>query len=98
MQRAHRHGTFASLGGDALISVWDAAAKKRIRQYPKLSAPVTAGAFDPTGNFLLVATGNDSIDSANDDDDKVDLILKPNVWDQCKPKSQSSSASSASKK
>ncbi|SPO28495.1 related to mitotic checkpoint protein BUB3 [Ustilago trichophora] len=88
-----RHGTFASLGGDAVISVWDAAAKKRIRQYPKLSASITAGAFDSSGKMLLVATGNDSLDQVAKqfDKDKVTLVLKPNAWEESKPKIKSSS-------
>ncbi|EST04634.1 WD40 repeat [Kalmanozyma brasiliensis GHG001] len=83
-----RHGTFASLGGDAQIAIWDAAAKKRVRQYPKLNNAVTAGAFDPSGTLLLVATGSDSIEQTGD----VQLVLKTNVDEECrhKPKSKSS--------
>lgn len=79
-----------------MISVWDAAAKKRIRQYPKLSAAITAGAFDASGKLLLLATGNDSVESGKDDDDKVTLVLKRNAWDECKPKLKSSSSASKS--
>ncbi|SOV02953.1 related to mitotic checkpoint protein BUB3 [Ustilago sp. UG-2017a] len=92
-----KHGTFASLGGDAVISVWDAAAKKRIRQYPKLTSPITAGTFDPSGTMLLVATGSDSID-AKEGDGSVSLVLKRNVWEECKPKIKSSSSSSSKAK
>lgn len=96
---SNRHGTFASLGEDAVISVWDAAAKKRIRQYAKLSSSITAGTFDPSGSMLLVATGSDSVD-ANEGDGSVTLVLKRNAWEECKPKlkSSSSSASKSSKK
>lgn len=78
-----------------MISVWDAAAKKRIRQYPKLGNAVTAGAFDPTGRLLLVATGSDKIDTPGQDE--VKLTLKTNVWEECKPKLKSSSKSSSKK-
>ncbi|TQS33244.1 hypothetical protein Golomagni_06418, partial [Golovinomyces magnicellulatus] len=47
---AHSHGTFASLGGDGVASVWDAGAKKRIRQYPRLESTITAAAFDASGH------------------------------------------------
>lgn len=83
-----RHGTFASLGGDAQIAVWDAAAKKRVRQYPKLDAAVTAGAFDASGTLLLVATGSDAVDQTGD----VNLILKTNVDDECRHRPKSKSA------
>ncbi|SPO29379.1 related to mitotic checkpoint protein BUB3 [Ustilago trichophora] len=91
-----RHGTFASLGGDAVISVWDAAAKKRIRQYPKLQAAITAGCFDPSGKLLVVATGNDSLDGVGMEDEagEVALVLKRNAWEECKPKIKSSSKTS----
>ncbi|KAJ9474243.1 putative Nucleoporin GLE2 (putative) [Pseudozyma hubeiensis] len=87
-----RHGTFASLGGDSIVSVWDAAAKKRIRQYPKLSSCVTAGAFDPSGTLLLVATGSSEL--RDGDEVKVELVLKGNAWNECKPRLKSSSSSS----
>lgn len=79
-----------------MISVWDAAAKKRIRQYPKLQNAVTAGAFDAAGRLLLVATGSDKIDAS--EQGEVRLTLKTNVWDECKPKLKSSSKSGSSKK
>ena len=91
----YRHGTFASLGGDAVISVWDAGAKKRIRQYPKLNNAVTAGAFDASGKLLLVATGSDAVD-AGQRNVPVELVLKRNAWDECKPKPKSSSSGSKS--
>lgn len=90
-----RHGTFASLGGDSIVSVWDAAAKKRIRQYAKLSSAVTAGAFDASGTLLLLATGSDKVDHTQqaDEKDKVQLVLKCNAWNECKPRLKSSSSS-----
>lgn len=90
-----RHGTFASLGGDAVVSVWDAAAKKRIRQYPKFDAPITAGSFDASGTLLCIATGSDSTEPTTDA--KTSLILKHNAWEECKPKLKSSSTSTSSK-
>ncbi|SJX64313.1 related to mitotic checkpoint protein BUB3 [Sporisorium reilianum f. sp. reilianum] len=86
-----RHGTFASLGGDAVVSVWDAAAKKRIRQYPKFDAPVTAGCFDAAGALLCLATGSDAVQP--DARVATSLILKPGAWDECQPKLKSKSGS-----
>lgn len=79
-----------------MISVWDAGAKKRIRQYAKLTNAITAGAFDAEGKVLLVATGSDKVEQGGDG--KVELVLKRNAWEECKPKVKSSSSSKSSKK
>lgn len=48
------YGTFASGGGDGVASVWDAAAKKRIKNYAKLGASVAALDWSHDGNFLAI--------------------------------------------
>lgn len=48
------HGTFASGGGDGIVALWDAVAKRRIRQYQKYPASVAALAFSNDGKFLAV--------------------------------------------
>lgn len=70
------------------MAVWDATAKKRIRQYPKLDNPITAGAFDPSGQLLLIATGSET----EDEKAQVKLILKTNVWQECQPKPSKSTS------
>lgn len=52
---AHRHGTFATGGGDAMVSIWDLSAKKRIRQLPKYPSSISSLAFSKDGNHLAVA-------------------------------------------
>ncbi|KAF2803077.1 putative nuclear pore complex subunit [Mytilinidion resinicola] len=49
------HGTFASGGGDGIVAIWDAVAKRRIRQYHKFPASVAALDFSTDGKFLAVA-------------------------------------------
>jgi cell cycle arrest protein BUB3 len=49
------HGTFATGGGDATVSVWDPQAKKRLRQFPKYPAPISALEFNCDGSRLAVA-------------------------------------------
>ena len=49
------HGTFATGGGDGVIAIWDAIAKRRIRIYPKLAASVAALSFSTNGKFLATA-------------------------------------------
>lgn len=48
------HGTFASGGGDGVVALWDAIAKRRIRQYQKYAASVAALAFSSDGKYLAV--------------------------------------------
>lgn len=48
------HGTFASGGGDGVVALWDANAKRRIRQYQKYPHSVAALAFSCDGNYLAI--------------------------------------------
>ncbi|CAH0015326.1 unnamed protein product [Clonostachys rhizophaga] len=50
------HGTFASGGGDSSIALWDAAAKRRLRQYLKLPNNVAAMDFSNDGKYFAIAT------------------------------------------
>ena len=49
------HGTFATGGGDGVVAIWDAVAKRRIRIYPKLEASVASLAFSSNGKYLAIA-------------------------------------------
>lgn len=51
---AIRHNTFASAGGDGIVSIWDHNAKKRLRQYPKYHNSVNDVAFNSTGTKLAI--------------------------------------------
>jgi cell cycle arrest protein BUB3 len=48
------HGTFASGGGDGVVALWDAIAKRRIRQYQKYPTSVAALAFSKDGKYLAI--------------------------------------------
>ena len=48
------HGTFASGGGDGVVALWDATAKRRIRQYQRFPASIAAIAFSCDGKFMAV--------------------------------------------
>ncbi|KAH8989881.1 WD40 repeat-like protein [Lactarius hatsudake] len=48
------YNTFASGGSDATVSIWDHKVKKRLRQYPRYTAPVAALAFSADGTRLAV--------------------------------------------
>lgn len=49
------HGTFATGGGDGVVAIWDAVAKRRIRIYPKLASGVAATSFSSNGKYLATA-------------------------------------------
>jgi len=49
------HGTFASGGGDGVVAIWDAIAKRRIRIYQKYASSVAAMSFSTSGQYLAVA-------------------------------------------
>jgi cell cycle arrest protein BUB3 len=47
-------GSFASGGGDGIVALWDAVAKRRIRQYQKYPESVAALDFSCDGKYLAV--------------------------------------------
>ena len=49
------HGTFATGGGDGVVAIWDALAKRRIRIYPKQASSVAAISFSSDGKYLATA-------------------------------------------
>lgn len=49
------HGTFATGGGDGVLAIWDAIAKRRIRIYPKLASSIAATSFSSNGKYLATA-------------------------------------------
>ena len=48
------HGTFASGGGDGTVALWDATAKRRLKQYQKFPNNVAALTFSSDGKYLAV--------------------------------------------
>lgn len=49
-----RYGTFASGGGDGTVALWDAAAKRRMKQYQKIPNSVWALSFSNNGKYLAI--------------------------------------------
>jgi cell cycle arrest protein BUB3 len=49
------YGTFASGGGDGVVAIWDAIAKRRIRIYQKYASSVAAMSFSSNGKYLAIA-------------------------------------------
>ncbi|PFH60844.1 hypothetical protein XA68_10251 [Ophiocordyceps unilateralis] len=48
------HGTFASGGGDGTVALWDAVAKRRLKQYQKFPNSIAALSFSSDGKYLAV--------------------------------------------
>ncbi|PNH40493.1 hypothetical protein VD0004_g6486 [Verticillium dahliae] len=48
------YGTFASGGGDGTVALWDAEAKRRMKQYQKFPDSVAALAFSSDGKYLAI--------------------------------------------
>ncbi|GJN69593.1 hypothetical protein PCL_02173 [Purpureocillium lilacinum] len=48
------HGTFASGGGDGTVALWDAVAKRRLKQYQKFPNSVAALGFSSDGKYLAI--------------------------------------------
>ncbi|KAF2829402.1 mitotic checkpoint protein BUB3 [Ophiobolus disseminans] len=68
------HGTFATGGGDGVVALWDAVAKRRIKQYPKYPASVQTIDFSPDGKFVAVGVSpgfEDGVDDVPDGAIKV---------------------------
>ena len=66
-----QHGTFITGGGDGIIALWDAVARRRIRQYPKYPASIAAAAFNNTGRFLVVAVSSGFEDGKDELEDGI---------------------------
>lgn len=68
------HGTFASGGGDGLVALWDAYAKRRIRQYQKYPTSVASLSFSAEGKYLAIAVSpgfEDGKENASDGATKI---------------------------
>lgn len=94
------HGTFASIGADAAVSIWDPLAKKRIKQYGRAPSALSCGAISSDGAFLAVASGFENIEDANSPSGEVGGLAKGGpgnvqihirpAFDDCKPKPKAS--------
>lgn len=65
------HGTFATGGGDGVVALWDAVAKRRIRQYQKFPASVQTIDFSKDGKYVAVGVSPGFEDGVDDVPDGV---------------------------
>ena len=83
-----RHGTFATGGGDSIVSIWDPVAKKRLRQFPKYPASVSALSFNADGTKLAIACAIIEEEQGNVPAGAKNALLLRSVEDDCKPKAK----------
>ncbi|KAI5804390.1 WD40-repeat-containing domain protein [Geopyxis carbonaria] len=60
------YGTFASGGGDGVVSLWDGMAKRRLRQYQKYAGSIAGLSFDKDGRHLAIASSGGFEDGRDD--------------------------------
>ncbi|KIJ59972.1 hypothetical protein HYDPIDRAFT_32701 [Hydnomerulius pinastri MD-312] len=70
------YNTFASAGSDGTVSIWDHKVKKRLRQYPKYSAPIPSVAFNCDGTRLAVGVSY----TWDDGEEGAKSAERPAVW------------------
>lgn len=61
-----RYGTFASGGGDGIVSLWDGMAKRRLRQYQKYPASIAGLSFSNNGKYLAIGSSSGFEDGKGD--------------------------------
>ena len=69
------HGTFATGGGDGVVALWDAVAKRRIRQYQKFPASVQTIDFSSDGKYVAVGASPGFEDAVDDVPDGVTKVF-----------------------
>ena len=84
----YSHGTFATGGGDSVVSIWDPIAKKRLRQLPKYSASISSLAFNASGDRLAIASAVVEEEQGTVPPGMRNSLTVRGVGDDCKPKAK----------
>ncbi|KAM0749023.1 putative nuclear pore complex subunit [Meredithblackwellia eburnea MCA 4105] len=81
------HGTFATGGGDCTVSLWDPAAKKRLRQFPKYPSPISSLEFNANGTKLAVAFSENDDGGVKGEKNGNGIIVRE-CFEECRPKAK----------
>ena len=92
----HSYGTFASGGGDGVVSLWDGAAKRRLKQYQRYPSSVAALSFSCDGKHLAIASSN-SFEEGKEEmgNDEHKIFIREMGESEAKPKNLAAAASSS---
>lgn len=55
----HPSGTFATAGGDGVVSFWDKDNKQRLKHFPSIDSPITCANFNVSGNLFAYSSSYD---------------------------------------
>ncbi|KAI7139619.1 putative nuclear pore complex subunit [Hortaea werneckii] len=70
------HGTFATGGGDGVVALWDANTKRRIKQYGKLGASISALDFSPDGGSFLAVAASPGFEDGQEDTEPDPALVR----------------------
>lgn len=84
------HGTASTAGGDGTFHFWDMDAKHRLKGFPDVGGPISATAFNKTGNIFAYAVSYDwSKGYAHNNVNMPNkIMLHPIGSEECKPRPQ----------
>ncbi|KAI8842449.1 WD40-repeat-containing domain protein [Chytriomyces cf. hyalinus JEL632] len=86
-------GTFASGGSDGIVNLWDGFNKKRLRQYPRYPAGISALSFNREGNLLAIGCSY-TYEEGEKEDKPADSVLIRHMSDaETRPKIAAAAAS-----
>ncbi|KAJ3258104.1 hypothetical protein HDU77_002432 [Chytriomyces hyalinus] len=79
-------GTFVSGGSDGIVNLWDGFNKKRLRQYPRYPAGISALSFNREGNLLAIGCSY-TYEEGEKEDKPADCVLIRHMSDaETRPK------------
>jgi cell cycle arrest protein BUB3 len=70
------YGTFASGGGDGVVALWDAMAKRRLKQYARQGSGVAALAFSNDGRQLAIGLSDGFEDGKEGEAGTVGIVVR----------------------
>lgn len=83
------HGTFATGGGDGVITVWDAQTKRRVKQYPRQASSVAALDFSPDSKYIAIGVSpgfEDGTEEGETDQSLVQVVVRELAENEVKAK------------
>lgn len=86
------YGTFASGGGDGVVALWDAAAKRRLKQFHRQPTGIAALSFSSDGKYLAIGCSSGFEDGQEGDSDNISIVIRTLGEGEGKPKAAKQAA------